>query len=309
VTVSLKSNFFSNARGITFADGGGVTWSFNYATNQLTATAAGGTGVGTVTSVGLVDGSSTSIYTLTGSPVTASGNLTFTFKTQSANTVLAGPVSGVAAQPTFRALVAADIPQLAYSSLSGTPSIPSGANPTGAVGLSAVNGSAATFLRSDSAPALSQAITPTWTGVHTFGPSAGVPVTLTPPAATTALKINSGSGYAIQIAGPSATQLSVFDISQSGQTAWLCYQPASNNQLRFNGGGTDILLLTTTGCEFSGALGVNGNSPPAQSTGWGTSTGGSVQNNFSGSAATLATLGAAVAQLITVLKAVGILGT
>lgn len=43
-----------------------------------------------------------------------------------------------------------------------------GANPTGTVGLSAVNGSATTFLRSDAAPALSQAIVPTWTGVHTF---------------------------------------------------------------------------------------------------------------------------------------------
>lgn len=44
----------------------------------------------------------------------------------------------------------------------------SGANPTASVGLSAVNGSATTFLRSDGAPALSQAIVPTWTGVHTF---------------------------------------------------------------------------------------------------------------------------------------------
>ncbi len=45
---------------------------------------------------------------------------------------------------------------------------PSGANPTGTVGLAAVNGSAATFLRSDGAPALSQAITPTWTALHTW---------------------------------------------------------------------------------------------------------------------------------------------
>lgn len=48
----------------------------------------------------------------------------------------------------------------------GTP--PSGANPSASVGLSAVNGSASTFLRSDGAPALSQSIAPTWTGVHTF---------------------------------------------------------------------------------------------------------------------------------------------
>jgi len=43
-----------------------------------------------------------------------------------------------------------------------------GANPTGTIGLSAVNGVATTFLRSDGAPALSQAIAPTWTGVHTY---------------------------------------------------------------------------------------------------------------------------------------------
>lgn len=43
-----------------------------------------------------------------------------------------------------------------------------GANPTASVGLSAVNGSANTFMRSDGAPALSQAIVPTWTGAHIF---------------------------------------------------------------------------------------------------------------------------------------------
>lgn len=47
-----------------------------------------------------------------------------------------------------------------------------GANPSASVGLTAVNGSASTFLRSDGAPALSQAIAPTWTGVHTFTPAA-----------------------------------------------------------------------------------------------------------------------------------------
>jgi|SRR6266850_125547 len=44
----------------------------------------------------------------------------------------------------------------------------SGANPTGTVGLTVVNGSAGTFLRSDGAPALSQAIIPTWTAQHIF---------------------------------------------------------------------------------------------------------------------------------------------
>jgi hypothetical protein len=42
------------------------------------------------------------------------------------------------------------------------------ANPTGTIGLAAVNGVATTAMRSDAAPALSQAIVPTWTGQHTF---------------------------------------------------------------------------------------------------------------------------------------------
>src|SRR5512139_473009 len=45
----------------------------------------------------------------------------------------------------------------------------SAANPTATIGLTAVNGSAVTFMRSDGAPALGVGITPTWTGVHTFG--------------------------------------------------------------------------------------------------------------------------------------------
>lgn len=43
-----------------------------------------------------------------------------------------------------------------------------GANPTASVGLAAVNGVATTFMRSDGAPALSQAIAPTWTAKHLF---------------------------------------------------------------------------------------------------------------------------------------------
>jgi hypothetical protein len=49
-----------------------------------------------------------------------------------------------------------------------TPTGVSVANPTGTIGLTAVNGSASTAPRSDSSPALSQAIVPTWTGLHTF---------------------------------------------------------------------------------------------------------------------------------------------
>ena len=78
-----------------------------------------GTEVGTVASVGLA--LPTSVFDISGSPVTSTGTLTATFDNQSANTVFAGPTTGGAATPAFRALVAADIPALPYAStLSGT---------------------------------------------------------------------------------------------------------------------------------------------------------------------------------------------
>lgn len=43
-----------------------------------------------------------------------------------------------------------------------------GANPSATIGLTATNGTATTFMRSDAAPALDQSITPTWTGAHIF---------------------------------------------------------------------------------------------------------------------------------------------
>lgn len=47
-------------------------------------------------------------------------------------------------------------------------------NPTATIGLSAVNGSAVTAMSSDSAPALSQAITPVWTNSHSWSVGKGV---------------------------------------------------------------------------------------------------------------------------------------
>lgn len=72
----------------------------------------GGGGAGTVTSVGL---QLTSEFNITGSPVTASGNLMASFAFQSANFGFFGPSAGVPATPAFRQMVNADVPQ----SLSG----------------------------------------------------------------------------------------------------------------------------------------------------------------------------------------------
>jgi hypothetical protein len=124
-----------------------------------------GTGV---TSVGLTMPSG---LTVTGSPITSSGTLAVT-------TLLNGIVKGNGSG--FTTAASTDVTGLwtgtcdATTFLRGDGSCAvagggtSGANPTGTIGLTAVNGVATTFLRSDGAPALSQSISPTWTGTHIF---------------------------------------------------------------------------------------------------------------------------------------------
>jgi len=68
--------------------------------------------VGTVTSVGLALPSQ---FAISNSPVTSSGTLTAAWNTQTATYVLAGPTTGAAAVPTFRALASTDIPALSYA--------------------------------------------------------------------------------------------------------------------------------------------------------------------------------------------------
>lgn len=108
--------FTSSLNGLAPASGGGTT-------NFLRAdgTWAAPSGAGTVTSVAFADGSSSPIFSISGSPITGAGTITETLVNQSANMVFAGPSTGSPAQPTFRALVVADIPSLSglYLPLTG----------------------------------------------------------------------------------------------------------------------------------------------------------------------------------------------
>lgn len=92
---------------VKFQGGGIVVTDYIPGTDILTITGTEAF-LGTVTSVGLA--LPTSVFDITVSPITTTGNLTATFDNQSANTVFAGPTSGGAATPAFRALVAADLP-------------------------------------------------------------------------------------------------------------------------------------------------------------------------------------------------------
>lgn len=96
--------------------------------------------------------------------------------TLTVNTVGALPLMQVKSG-TLQALTASTFiaGQVVMACYDGTqmqvPSVSSGgevASPTAAVGLAVVPGTATTAMRSDAAPALSPAITPTWTGIHRF---------------------------------------------------------------------------------------------------------------------------------------------
>lgn len=84
-----------------------------------------------------------------------------------------------------------------------------GANPSGTIGLTVVNGSSTNFMRSDAAPAISQAISPTWTATHTFngspaivtGGNIGIYVSA---ANTTATLTNAGNTSTTSIQTPNA---------------------------------------------------------------------------------------------------------
>lgn len=115
------------------------------------------------------------------------------------------------------------------------------ANPTAVIGLNAINGTAITAMRSDAAPAISQSIIPTWTGLHTFNGGALVP-TRSPGDNTT----NAASTAFVQTAVnpiaalPTATGTCPID-TQVGNNIRGTFQ--------LNGacaGGTVILTLATT---------------------------------------------------------------
>jgi hypothetical protein len=190
-------NLFSPATGVlkgssstyvtTAAAYGDITTLWSGTCNSGTFLRADGTcqavSTGTVTSVALTVPSG---FSVTGSPITTSGTLdiTGTLNVSAGGTgagTLTGPLKGNGTS-AFTAAVAADIVSLwtgtcvsstDFLAANGTCNTAgggaSGANPTATIGLTAVNGGASTFLRSDGALALSQAIAPTWSAQHIFG--------------------------------------------------------------------------------------------------------------------------------------------
>lgn len=144
--------------------------------------------VGTVTSVGL---SLPSIFSVTGSPVTSSGTLTASLASQLANLVFASP-NGASGAPTFRSLVAGDIPNLDASKITtGTLGVARGGTGattltgvvigSGTSALTAIAGTAGQMLRRNSGNTAYEFFTPgTANTIATLDGSGKVPTSQLP---------------------------------------------------------------------------------------------------------------------------------
>jgi len=229
---------------------------------------------------------------------------------------------------------------LASSTVAGGSGI-APANPIAAVGLTAVNGAAATYLRSDGAPALqnpllaasgNNALSIT-NGAYQFGNAIDNPSysflgsgTATFHGAVTAdgaIFINSGTASSLFLQDINAGANDKYWIVEHNGTATPSFviatfqdnlAGAGNNALVIARNALAITAMTYGNATdnpshtFFGAIGVNGNAPPAQSTGWGTPTGGAVIANFPGATATILQTSEALSQVLTVLKSLGFLG-
>lgn len=106
-------------------------------------------------------------------------------------------------------------------------------NPTAQVGLVVVNGVATTAMRSDAAPALSQAIVPTWTGAHTWNPAANTtPITVSLFSLTGAntQSVLDLSGTWNTSGAPSGIKLNITNTASSASSLLLNLQTGSDTR-------------------------------------------------------------------------------
>lgn len=230
---------------------------------------------GTVTSVGLSwTGSG---LTIGGTPVTTAGVLAIsgTLNAASGGTGEAGTLTGILygnATGAFSTAVAANV----YGLFSGTcssitflrgdgacaaPAGVSAANPTATIGLTANDGSATTYMRSDASPALDQTISPVMTGNWEFIPSSGVGILIDETAGNPGIHVlgASGSGAYIDITdGGTGSRSWLNGVGISTIGIYEIYDlTAGISRFQIGTGGNVTIPTTTGGTALSLPIGSN----------------------------------------------------
>ena len=179
---------------------------------------------------------------------TAEGFSTSTAHEWSARQTFNGGVSG-----TSTLLWGGDANASGTLSVGGSAvSTATGANPTVSIGLTAANGTLNTFLRSDSTPALSQAIVPTWTGLHTFSDGLLV-TTIGPVSATSTLNLNTVNASTSVIDNLTAGTLTISSVVSGDMTVNNGDVNLASSTKAFRIGGTSVLDSTTLGSGITGS--------------------------------------------------------
>jgi hypothetical protein len=179
------------------------------------------------------------------------------------------------------------------------------AAPSGTIGLTAVTGSTGSWMDAGSAPKLSQAIAPTWTGIHLFTGA-----------------INSGFSDATSAVMPGAiggSPIIAFVNSGGGANVKVYdnYVDSSGNMffrmVNDTYTGANIWMSVTrtgttpTGVTIGAPLAINGGTPTTQPTGYGSPSGSPTASLTS--AATLAQTAGTLAALLAYLKTIGFITT
>jgi hypothetical protein len=218
--------------------GSGVT----FAGGTLSATGSGGS----VTSVGL---SLPAEFTVTNSPVTSSGTLTATWASETAKYFFAAP-NAANGTPSFRAIVASDIPALSYvSSVAGTSPISSSGGLTPTISISQASTSTNGYLSSTDWNTFNNK-QPAGTYVTSVtGTSPVVSSGGTTPAISMAAASSSTNGYL------TSTDWTTFNNKGSGTVTAVSVVSANGFAGTSSGGATPALTLTTS---ITGLLYGNG---------------------------------------------------
>ena len=208
----------STTAGIVKADGTSIV-----CTNGVISAVGGGTGGGSVVSVGLA---LPNIFTITNPSVTTSGTLTAVFTTQPANTIFAGPASGSATVPTFRALVVADLPTMTSTEFAGKIS-----NETGTGSL--VFADSPVFTGNPTAPTQATSDNSTRIATTAFVKAAATAVSLNFETTTSNIKMNGTVSVGALDTVPRADHIHPTDTSRAAK----------------NGSGTEPFTATSVTCS------------------------------------------------------------